>query len=577
MNRVLRSVGRKLSASRGSHEAGQILPIFALVVIALFGMAALAIDVSRAYADLRLYRATADEASLAGAQDLQIPGSRGVSSAEYTRARNDALRTLEQRLGGSGAACNTTADIVDCPISGTPMVVSIKTPSPSCSSCDPARAVQVTVRNPNYGLTFARVLGSRDWDVGTTSVSGLTFGKSFAVVTLRPPKKLGSAFDVKNITIGGGSIVTVHNGDVGSNSNMDYEGGGSILNLTSGYNMYYFPAPPPDDDPGWFPTPVGVIHPLLFKDPLYRYPLMAGSLGTAASHTFSTANKTDCRDGTAHASTGTALACTRADHDPSCELEARTKVPAAYDFMTAQLLDLTTIYCYNPGIYDTNNSNQLKVGTGDLAILKPGAYYFKSGLDVSGRLIGGYEAGSKGVALMFDECSSQCIFAGNNALTVSLNAGSKFPATATSGTAATAAHDWDDQLVQTSGPDSPTPPLPLTVLVKYDTNDAGSQGCLVPTTAPFVEPSACDANHNQTINIAGNGQIILEGVQYAPTDNAAITGGSSSDGRVGQIISWTLKYSGGIEINQEGPATERNGVLRIDAACSLPGDPGCHP
>jgi hypothetical protein len=341
--------------------------------------------------------------------------------------------------------------------------------------------------------------------------------------------------------------------------------------------MYYFPAPPPDDVPEWFPAPVGVIHPLLFKDPLYRYPLMAGSLGTAATHTFPTANKSDCAAGTAFAISGTALACTRADHDPSCELEARTKVPAAYAFMTAQLLDLTTIYCYNPGIYDTSNPNQLSVGTGDLAILKPGAYYFKSGLDVSGRLIGGYEPDSKGVALMFDECSSSCIFKGNNALTIALNAGSNYPATFSGGQPAKAAHDWDDQLVETSGPDSPTPALPLTVLVKYDTNDGGAQGCLVPTSPPWVEPPACDANHNQTINIAGNGQIILEGVQYGPTDNVAISGNSSSNGRVGQIISWTLKYSGGIQINQEGPGTERNGVLRIDSVCSLPGDPACHP
>jgi hypothetical protein len=61
-----------------------------------------------------------------------------------------------------------------------------------------------------------------------------------------------------------------------------------------------------------------------------------------------------------------------------------------------------------------------------------------------------------------------------------------------------------------------------------------------------------------------------------PTDNVEISGNSSSNGRVGQIISWTLKYSGGIRINQQGPGTQSNGILRIDAACSAPGEP-CNP
>jgi hypothetical protein len=69
---------------------------------------------------------------------------------------------------------------------------------------------------------------------------------------------------------------------------------------------------------------------------------------------------------------------------------------------------------------------------------------------------------------------------------------------------------------------------------------------------------------------------VLEGVQYAPTDNIAIGGNSGSTGRVGQIISWTLKYAGGIGINQEGPGSLGNGILRIDAACSAPGEP-CNP
>jgi hypothetical protein len=543
---------------RRAEASGQVLPLFAVFIIVLFGMAALAIDVSRAYADLRFYRASADAAALAGAQDLQVVNSRSVTAVEQTDARGHALESLEQRLNGIGAGCNPTADIVNCALTGTPFVVNIRTPSPSCSSCDPERSVQVTVRHLNYGLTFARVLGSSEWDLGTTSVAGLAFGKSYTVVTLRPPKKVGSTFDVKDITLDGGSILHVDRGDVGSNSNMNYSGTGSLLELTSGYRMYYFD---PLSGPLWGPNPPGYKIPKMINDPNYQYPSMVGA------PTFDDARASEYL---------TLPAVERADTDPTCAAEAAKVDPARYAFMASQAPN--TIYCYSPGIYESGTGARnatITAATGEVALLRPGAYYLKSGLNVSGRLVGGYEPALPGVALMFDErgpgnCSS-CIFSGNNALDIALNAGTRYPATFTGGTPAAAATDWAGQPVLTSGPDGPTPPILMSILVNKDPT------CFVPTSAPFIEPSACDANKNKTVNIAGAGQIVLEGVQYTPTDNVEIGGSSSSDGRVGQIISWTLKYSGGIQINQEGPATEDNGTLRIDAACSAPGEPCNNP
>jgi hypothetical protein len=58
-----------------------------------------------------------------------------------------------------------------------------------------------------------------------------------------------------------------------------------------------------------------------------------------------------------------------------------------------------------------------------------------------------------------------------------------------------------------------------------------------------------------------------------PTDNVAISGGSAGYGQVGQIIAWTLFYAGGTHINQEGPADEGVGILRLDAACTAPTTP----
>jgi hypothetical protein len=574
-----------VTGHRRKGERGQVLPLFALFLTALLAMAALAIDVSGAYASRRYYRSVGDAAALAGAQDLQIPGSRAISSTERIRARTDAMASLVRQLGITGAlpaACSTAADVDvpdTCVLPGTNYHVAIKTPVPACQLCDPNRSVQVGLRNANYELTFARVLGQGTWNVGITSVAGLAFGKSYAIVTLRPPKKVGSTFDVKDITIDGGSIVNVQAGDVGSNSNMNYSGTGSIMNIDSGYGMFYFD---PFNGPTWSgppmpPTQIVEKIPTLINDPGYTYPAMAGSLGTSScapapgsncAPTFDDARTSSC------GAPGAIAACTRADLDSTCLTEAQTKIDATrYTFMTAQLTNPATIYCYNPGIYGTSSSKQLVGGTGDLIVLKPGAYYFESGLDISGRIVGGYEPGQPGVALMFDEagpgnCSS-CVFSGNNALTIALNAGTKFPP-GTSGVGATAAHDWDDQLVQTSGPESPTPPLLLTLLVLKDPD------CFVPTSAPFIEPSACNAGKNKTLNLAGGGSLAVEGVQYAPTDNVEIHGGSTGTGQIGQIISWTLFYSGGTHINQEGPSNQGPGTLRLDAACTAPSTP-CSP
>src|SRR5207245_4329827 len=80
---------------------GQVLPVFALFLIVLFGMAALAIDVSGALSARRFYRSAADAAALAGGQDLQQGTSRTVTGAERTSARRDAMARLVSLLTAS--------------------------------------------------------------------------------------------------------------------------------------------------------------------------------------------------------------------------------------------------------------------------------------------------------------------------------------------------------------------------------------------------------------------------------------------------------------------------------------------
>ncbi len=533
-------------------QRGQVLPLFALFLLVLLGMTALAIDVSGALSARRAYRSFADSAALAGAQDLQQGGTRVVTSVEQQRARTDALDRLVSLLGATGnpPRCPVSSDLVDCTLPGTPYRVSIKTPSPSCVDCDPERSVQVTVRNPEFNLSFARMFGQNTWNVASTSVAGLTFSKAYTIQTLRPPKRIGSTFDVKDITLEGGTTVTVQTGDVGTNSNMNYSGLNSLLTLDSGYDVWFFDPGPQ----GWAPTPTGRRLTALMTDPNYRYPDMTGA------PVFGDARESEANN--------TGKPVTTADVDPDCRDEWTTKVDTT-SYANIASTPHSDVYCYEPGIYDPDQSSgperaQITIGTGNVGLLKPGAYYLKGGLDVGGSVIGGYEPDAPGVALMFDECRNQCIINGNNAFVFAINAGTKFPPTSTGGVKADPAIDWAGQPVVTSGPSSPTPPILISILVNKDPD------CFVPTSPPWQEPAVCNAMDNQTTNIAGGGGIVLEGVQYMPTDNAVISGNSTSNGRIGQIISWTLKYSGGTHINQEGQANQGPGILRLDAACTTP-------
>lgn len=590
-----------MSNAERRSERGQVLPIFALFLVVLFGFAALAIDVSGALSARRFYRSAADGAALAGAQDLQVVGSRKVTSVERIRARQHAMSHLLTELGISGTlppACSNGAlappppdkDVPDtCVLPGTNYHVSIKAGTATgptaiaCQGCDPARSVQVGLRNSNYELSFARLFGQSSWNVGVNSVAGLAFAKSYALMTLRPPKKNGSTFLVNDIALNStNTIVDIHNGDVGSNANMDYAGGSAAVNIDDGYGMYYFD---PNFAPQWYPNPphppaqlVQQI-PTLIPDPNYTYPAMRGINGSATcfsgppgsncAPTFHDASDSSC------GVPGANPACTRADLDPTaCGVEATYLQTGAYaSFMATQ--PLAKVFCYQPGIYDpSSNSKRFTVANGNVVLLMPGAYYFKSpygGLDINGRLLGGYRPSNPGVALMFDECNSQCTFSGNSAPTIALNAGTKFPR-GTPGLGAQAAIDWDNQPVQTSGPGSPTPAILMTLLVIKDTT------CYVPTSPPFQEPAGCDPGSptNFTMNIAGGGQLDVEGVQYMPTDNVAISGSSDGKGTVGQIIAWTVTYSGSTKINQDGVGSQGPGTLRLDAACTAPGTP-CNP
>ena len=114
----------------------------------------------------------------------------------------------------------------------------------------------------------------------------------------------------------------------------------------------------------------------------------------------------------------------------------------------------------------------------------------------------------------------------------------------------------------------------MTILVEPDQNF----GCL---SAPFPseEPDNRCTNRQPQIKLPGGGKLWVAGVQYAPTDNTQVTGSSPQEGVLGQIISWTITFSGNSTLNLQAFNLDELGVLRLDTACSPTRDrpPDCNP
>jgi hypothetical protein len=530
-------------------ERGQVLPLFALFLVALCAFAAIAIDVSGAYSARRAYRAFADAASLAGAQDLQLAGSRAVDGTARIKARTHAMDSVLSQLGVTGAlpgACATTADadVPDsCVLPGTSFHVSIKAgvysgqPAPIvCQSCDPERSVQVGLRNANYGLSFARVLGQSSWNVGVTSVAGMAFSRSYAIVMLRPPTSTAVS-GVRDIAVAGGTTVNVFKGDVATNANMVYNGSDSLVVLDAGYGMYFYD---PANPPFWGSNPVGKRITSLVDDPVYPIP----SRGLTPPAGVVDSDATRC--GSIAAS-----------------ILANPKYAPSVPVLGSGLADMSKVACYLPGVYPAGGGGDaLAVSNGSLAILEPGLYFFDGLLDSQGSVIGGYTPASPGVALVFRE-SQDTQFknrtsGGSSGLTqiVALNAGDKF--LNSSGREATAALDYGGNPVQTNT----SPPKLMTIIVPPDAR--------CPVAIPL--PASCSnavENHNKAIDLSGGSALYLAGVQYAPSDNMSIAGNTVTGGYIGQVWGWTVQYQSSV-INQEGDQTVKAGTLRLDAACTVP-------
>lgn len=532
------------SAIYVTSERGQTIVLIALMMVFFIGVTGLVVDVGGAYARQRYERSVSDSASLAGVQQLQTPSRRQLpTAANYESARELAMRSLVNQLADPTdplPACPSgppyVADFENCNIPGTSYYVSVSAPAVTCvtlGGCDARRSVQVTVRQPDFGLVFAKIFDQAQWNVVATSVAELGFSANYTLVTLRPPRP-SRANDPRcapncdsnegNITLSGTNTRAFIDGDVGTNTNVTLTAGAQIV-MDPAYNLYHYDlyvnwTPPPD--PKQLSSPI--------PDPNYPIPSPVG--GDEFSN----------------------LAQARITDPVDCNAE-RDKVPADYSIASYDAA-ADEIVCLKPGVYLFKFRPSIDTPQARVVLLTPGLYFFNLGFDAGSNvsLIGGYEPNSTGVALVLPsgaDCAPPCKFDVESSPLVALNAGSAYP-DVTRGDSATAALDYSGNPVDNGG----DPPILMTIIVQKDSR------CVVGPT----EPTDCP-NLNQ-LKLPGGGSLYLTGIQYAASDMSTVVGGSAGSGYIGQFISWTVTYTGGSQLTFTHAGDEGPGVMRIATPCS---------
>lgn len=162
---------------RARNQRGQTLPIVALMLVFLFGIAALTVDGSLNYLDRRVLRAASDAAALSGAGVV----SQGNATAQNT-AMSYAFLNLGQTLPAD-AAHTCTADAANpgglganqCVISFGGYTITVTTDynpaNPVANPYSPSASVAVDISHAKPQSGFAAVIGTSSVTVGSHSAA----------------------------------------------------------------------------------------------------------------------------------------------------------------------------------------------------------------------------------------------------------------------------------------------------------------------------------------------------------------------------------------------------------------------
>jgi hypothetical protein len=555
-------------------ERGQVLVLTALFLVVLLLAGALAIDYSSWLVARRDYQAVVDAAALAGASQLPPPGTAAVSSTDTRNAAREALVYLSDHLGWGITRTTvqsiTTASFLNNPApyvpSGSGYCVWIWTPVPPAATptsagaqCEPNSSTlyaPATFAGDGHKI-FVRVQSLRPAFLGGVAgiqselVSAIAVGggavNNYAVISLKT--RLGNPDNVLGFTLNGNTTsLNVPIGNVGGNysatcSSSSNTGAITFPNSTLDQQIVVNKPPPtatctnsnvtggtigqladyPIPDPAYFASPPGwCTGPITgqCQETGGVWPYAASSIYPTGCGTPSQNKITNC--------TG-----------------SFTVYPGKYEYVDIPNGATATLSpnCYGDAADLLLYPGHLSPDSNCISNGRKGVYYFytnSSGGNAGLKVDSGGTLYGCGVLTVFDPnengASAAVQFLAGTGSVVKLN----------------------------------DPSIPGGCSMKYDngiTLTAGTNYAWYGDNAAFqnpvtmwVRPNGNYGNNGASDVITFTGQADLHegGAIYAPADNTKISGGPSGSG-VGQIVAWTITYSGGTGITEsfQGPATVR--------------------
>jgi Carboxypeptidase regulatory-like domain/Putative Flp pilus-assembly TadE/G-like len=247
---VNRSSRTPLGAAR-EREGGQILIMFAFVLIALLLVSALAVDYGGWLLARRTYQNAADEAAIAGAYLLTSQISDQCTPSQPSKnhcAREAAWTSLQQHLNLTlgGATPAVMADSIgDVPYTEAGYTIWVASPPSDAGAAYPGFASSqktIFVRvDRHQTANLSRIIGANP-TIGAWATAG-RIPQNFAIVTLCGPPSCRTPNGEDLKVNGTGSTLIVLRGDIGSNSFAKTSGNDAAIalsdtNASSAYMHY---------------------------------------------------------------------------------------------------------------------------------------------------------------------------------------------------------------------------------------------------------------------------------------------------------------------------------------------------
>lgn len=509
---------RPIGERRGS-PPGQVLVLFTIFLTVLIGFTALTVDYGTYLVARRDYQNIADSAALAGSVYLTRPidntkrGDALEASWAYLRDQLGLVRPPDPR-SGTGAAPFLEGGwsiwVETPPTNAGPAY----TGDPTISG-DLSVFVRVERENPSY---LSRIFGFNGRTIDGWATAG-TLPSRWAVIALCPRNDPTCPPTAQDVTINGTTTyLKIIDGDMGDNWGLKTNGNNQVIlpgdsqaylvDTTCGASTFdCYPDPTNINDGSGNPKRVRVL-PAPVEDPNYAEPTwLTDPIRVPARPVYAPHGS---GLGSIQNPSGTNVRCGPGSPSIGPGTYARIDVPANSCLILDPTLGLTV--GQQPGVFRI--TDRFDIGNGSYVVGDAVSLFFDSGMtpfNPSGGII--INTGNQGV----------------------------------SGVTAAKYGAWTTDGVSPWSQYTGSPPT-------YN-NAPGGTGIAFYVRRPV-------SGVTQVFNMSGTTPLMFQGILYGPRDKLGIAG-SGLQAAVGQLIGWTITYSGNTTITQtfDGPADSKSYLL----------------